>query len=394
MKRILISLTLLLGMLMSYAGNTGLPEESENTLQTAIALIDDNRAGDALNILDKLAEAFPENYYVQYERMYALYALGRYGEVAEMGKNVVKLKNRNELAFQLYGNALDMLGEPEKAQRIYRQGIRQFPEAGELYLELGNLAFAAENYTEALEDFNLGIEADPSFPTNYYRGAYMFLNSDNPIWGLVYAESYILLDPTDNTRFKEMSESAYDCFRNHIKVLHEHDSTKVTIDFAPRQAPDYIDAGEVYIEFPEIYETCLVYGLLSLDPARTDFVPTIAQLSALRKAALERYWEKARFLYGNSMYLLAYQKAVLDAGHWDAYNHLIFGGARLEEAYAWLDTHKEEYDNFVKWYNEHPYVLDGSHTVGYYGIFRNYRPVTLAQSLEIKASLLENDADH
>lgn len=68
----------------------------------------------AMDDFDALVKEYPDNYTVRYERMYALYMLGRYSEVAESSKKLLKSPDATPLTFQLCGNASTISDRPTR----------------------------------------------------------------------------------------------------------------------------------------------------------------------------------------------------------------------------------------------------------------------------------------
>ena len=89
------------------------------------------------------------------------------------------------------------------------------------------------------------------------------------------------------------------------------------------------------------------------------------------------------------MYLLPYQKSIIDAGHWDAYNIFLFYTVFPQEASQWLKDNGDRFDAFINWTQEHPFILDESHTVGMKTIYRDSRPLDMLGALKISAGLLK-----
>ena len=58
-----------------------------------------------------------------------------------------------------------------------------------------------KEYSIALNYYEKGIEIDPKFPSNYYRAALLYDYSDHEIWGLIYGELFMDLEP--NTKRTE-----------------------------------------------------------------------------------------------------------------------------------------------------------------------------------------------
>ena len=190
---VVAAMSFFVGGKASAQNNTiGLPDEAFETLKRAVTLVDEGMYEAALTDFDSLAERYPDNYTVQYERLFSLYHLGRFEEVLKGAKKLLKHKDASPMLYQMYGNVLDITGKSDEARKVYRDGLKRFPEAGFLCLELGNIDFMSGDYVAALDNYNNGISISPAFASNYYRAAMICLASESAkVWGLIYAETAI-----------------------------------------------------------------------------------------------------------------------------------------------------------------------------------------------------------
>lgn len=359
----------------------------ENLLKNAVFLMDSGMPREALSDLEDLSGKYPDNYVIRYETLYALYLMGDYDEIVKRGKNLAKHPDVSPVYFQLYGNACDMAGKPKEARKIYEKGLEKFPDSGILWLELGNLDFAAGEYIKALPYYNRGIDVMPGFASNYYRAAIVYLMSNQPVWGLVYAETAMMLSP-NKERFEEMAAGIAACYKENISISQDSVSVRLTPD--RKMTLDKDTGDKVYLDFPGIYEGCVVRGLHVIRDSNDGFSPdSIKSLSLLRKNIVEAYFDVCDNMYHNSMFLLEYQKKILDSGFWDCYNYWLFSSVNPDEFSRWESDNGELFDEFVRWYNDgNMYGLDLNRTVGSGSIYRDYVPVDLAHAFAIQASLL------
>lgn len=388
-------LTLLTALIFSAATATAndftkLPESAQKILRRCVELVDKGMTDVAMDDFDALVKEYPDNYTVRYERMYALYMLGRYSEVAESSKKLLKSPDATPLTFQLCGNAFDNLGQADKARKIYRDGLKKFPEAAMLNLELGVIDLKENKLHDALSQFEDGILADPAFASNYYRAAQLYFDSDNTAWGLVYGETEILLAPNNEQRCEEMASQIRDTWKNAISFKGTNDSLTVKVSLVKTHNISIDSKGkQAYIDFPGTLEMCAAIAL-STDSLLRPFTGTIAQLSALRKGIVEAYFNMTDNLYGNAMYLLPFQKKVIDAGHWEAYNYFLFSPAAPEEFNQWYEANPKRLEAFIDWFNADPFTLDATHTVSSREIYRDYRQPSLMDALLMQGRLIES----
>lgn len=366
-------------------------------LKKAVQLVDAGMTEAAMPDFDFLVQAYPKNYLVRYERMYNLYVMGRYDDVIKESKFLLGHKHADALAYQMIGNAYDYLGKRKKAEKVYLDGLKRFPDSGYLYLELGNLAILNEDFNKAIGYFTEGIVVQPEFASNYYRAALIDLIF-NKAWGLVYAESAVLLDPNNESRMKDMTDGIIGCLKESIKLeLGEKVKLEVTISKSRKMNVDS-STHMVYLGFEGVYEGLVTAAMSKYFIEKIPFVFSLSQITELRKNIVELYYSLADNIYGDGMYLLEFQKKVIDAGHWDAYNHWLFMQSYTEEFDQWYAENSDALTAFIDWYNSNPFTLGDGRSVDSRQIFRDYTPVDMLQALMIqnmisKAALPDSDSD-
>ncbi|MDE6397342.1 MAG: hypothetical protein K2K84_08725, partial [Muribaculaceae bacterium] len=330
--------------------------------------------------------------------------LGQYDKVIEILKKLRKHKDVKGVVYQLYGNALDLTGKPVEAIKMYEEGIQKFPNDGFLYLEIGNVLQAHDLNDEALRLFNLGIKKDPNFASNYYRGANLYFETDTAAWGLIYAETEILLKPGDSQRHYDMANAIVECYKNNIKqtgeypevipVKKEESLVKVSLSPATELKLTKVDIdnsidSEGYIGAPGVIEGCYTKALTRFLYEREKFDPlSFESVCKLRRYVVEAYFDVTDNYFGDGLYLLEFQKKIIDAGHWDAYNYFLFSDVLLYSCEIWNNDNKGAFDAFVDWYNDNnAFRLGDGKTVGKLSVMRYVKPKGLFELLKFTRDL-------
>lgn len=387
-------LSLILGIFVAVSAvadnKSEISQADFDRLHNAVKLVDGGMAEAALTDFDELLSKYPGNYLIAYERLYACYSLGRYDEVVKKGEKLLKSSEASPLVYQLVGNAYDILGKVDKSRSTYEKGLKRFPNSGPLYLEIGNTYLHQSAYNEAVENYNKGIDVDPDFASNYYRAAEIFFQVDKlKVWGLAYAETEILLNPNSSERNSVMALAIRNCLTDNVKIDLNADSVSAKVTLVPER--DIIgnpDNGKFYLGFPGVYEGCLSAGAKTFWYERKPFTGSIADLAELRRIAVEAYFAATDNLYGNSMYLLPFQKKIIDAGHWEAYNYFLFSSVQNEEFEAWYSENESKLDAFIDWFNVDTFRLDAKHTVGMNTIYRDARDLDILNAMMVQAAIL------
>ena len=319
----------------------------------AVELMDNGDVKKSLKLLAEAQELDPTNFSYPYETAYANYLLEDYKKSVKILESIKSHKNVTDQLFQLLGNSYDMLGQSEKAFEIYDEGIKKFPHSGSLYLEKGNVHWNKKEYLEALPFYEQGIEADPAFPSNYYRATRIYCATTEEVWGMMYGEIFMNLE-RNSQRTAEISKLLYDTYKSQITIGPDGPSA---ISFSKNAV--------MQISSDEIKLTKLPFGTMCYEPILMMAMITqkeidLTSLDLIRSNFVDLYFErKSNEKYPNVLF--DYQKKIKEAGHMEAYNHWILMKGDEAAFGVWMKENKEKWDAFVKWFMENGLQLDENH---------------------------------
>lgn len=402
MKNLLVLTLLCLCALPGYSQQSnvnthGLSQADFDAINKAVELVDKGLADLALQDFDRILAANPDNYLAQYERLYALYKTGRTADAMKDYKKFLKHPDVTELAYHLIGQILKSEGRMKEREKVINEGLKHFPNSGLLYMIAGIDALQSHDFEKGLHYLNTGIKQDPMFMKNYYCAAQtMFQMKDFKTWALVYAETAMLLNNVDPELSADLASMIRKCYLNSISIT--PDSTSVSLTPAralieienkeTKKQKDVLTKTNTILAFPGVYEGCTDLAVKQMSQTDKSFTASIDQLSRLRKNILENYYNITDNLYGDMMYLFPFQKKVLDAGYWEAYNYYLFGSLFPQEFEAWIKEHKASIDEFYRWYTNGQFVLDSEHSVCLLTAYNHTTMYTAIGALSLEAELL------
>ena len=172
---------------------------------------DYNNRGDHANAVIVLRQGlrdFPKALELEKDLILSLTLQREFASAKELALALTQRADADVVCFQLAGNVFKALEEVKECEQLYQKGIKKFPASGPLYSEWGELRSSNKD-GRAINCWEDGIQADPSYGGNYYNAALHYSKINEPIWALLYAEIYI------NT------ESRSDRARNMKKILFE-----------------------------------------------------------------------------------------------------------------------------------------------------------------------------
>lgn len=244
--------------------------------------------------------------------------------------------------YQLLGNAYDELGNQNMALITYDKGLRKHPNAGCLFLEKGNLAYKRSNFIGALEQYENGIEKDPTFASNYYRTSQIFLSSSEEVWGIMYGEIFMLLEK-GGERAVEMSRKLYETYHSEITFT----TKDIRVNFNDPTIV-YSNSKTRPNLFPDNYENALVKA------CQGEKNITLESLIRIRKRFISIFYRESPSFKN---VLFDYHKKLIDLGLFDAYNYWLFGYGNTQEASSWIKNNKSEFDRFISWQEANPFPI-------------------------------------
>lgn len=335
MKEIIFLLTFLTSYYLQSQTDS---EIAFSNAKKAIELMDDGNIEESITLLKESQRLDPNNFIYPYEIAYAKILQEKFSEAIVILERVKSYDSINSQVYQALGNSYSYLGQPDKAIEKYNEGLKKFPNAGNLYLEKGNIFNQQSKYNDAIKNYETGVRVDPMFPSNYYHLSSLYLNSNDKLSGLIYGEIFMNIERTTE-RTREVSEWLFNTYSESI-VLGDEESE---IDFCDI----IIDANHALkgdIELP----FCLIFGkniMLSLIGKKEINLNT---LSEIRIDFLNNYFIEDHENYPNVLF--SYQKRLLENNLFDSYNHYLFQIAVPEQFNDWLKSHESEFNDFVNWY--------------------------------------------
>lgn len=326
----------------------------------AIELVDNGRYEEGIMLLKKADQLDPKNSTYQYEIAFALYYQEKYEEANKILKSIVKKKDATANYYQLLGNSYDMIGAPGLALDTYKEGIEKFPKAGRLYLEQGIIYLNQKLYSKALDLFERGVAAQPTYSSNYYWLTILYQGSDYSLYSAIYGELFLNLE-RNSKRTRKISEVLYEVYDEAVEI----GDTSVSVSFTKENTITTEDLD------------LMAKGIM---PFTTQFDMTMAIGVALNKRHFDlEYINRMRTTFVKLWYdggydkyhpnpLIDLWKTMVDKGHFEAYNYWVFQMGDVDANDAWIEEHQEQYDAFVEYYNENPIKISESNYFSAFGL--------------------------
>lgn len=323
-------------------------EKANTLMQEAIQLMDYRKYDAAIQKLEKAETLDPDNINILYEIGFAQHLGGDTKKAVKTFKKVVKHPDVYAQCYQMLGNLQDIAGDRTGAIKTYEEGLDKFPNAGRLYFEMGNVQ---EDLAYSILYYEAGINADPTYPSNYFHAARIFLEyTDEEVWGMIYGEIFMNLE-RNSERTAQMSELLYKVYTNEITFTSD---SSLSVSFSK-------SANITLEDLSDPKNIKLPYGILVYEPLVSLGIATetkidIESLTRMRERFVSGYYEQGhQKSYPNVLF--DYQKILKEKGYLEAYSHWILMQGDEDAFDVWYAENKETFKAFTTWFTENPIVV-------------------------------------
>lgn len=313
--------------------------------RAGVKAMEEGKIDESIALLSEAMKLDPRNGMYPYELAYLCYTAKEYETAITVIERTLDYENVGDQHYQLLGNSYDLNNNPEKAIEVYDSGIKKFPESGRLYLEKANVYAARYSIDQALPIYEKGIEVDPTFSSNYYQAARIYCNGTENIWGIMYAEIFLNLEP-NSKRSAEISKLLFDTYKNHITV----EDSKASVDFCRNIT--------VYADEPNKLPFCVTYAstfLIGIDPEIKNI--DLKSLDLIRQQFIANYYYMKRDKIHPNV-LFDYQKSLADADHFEAYNYWLLKNGDEPGFKNWQSRNQKKWERFLKWDEKNKFSLN------------------------------------
>jgi Tfp pilus assembly protein PilF len=313
MKQILILLAALGLMAVAQAQDAAQMHETARTFM---------RQGDfpnAILVLNRAIQKDPQNLAIAKDLAFSYSYQNDNAKALEVVKPLLDREDADDQCFQIAGNIYKGLDNPKDCEKMYRKGLKKFPNSGPLYNELGELLWAQKDFS-AIKQWEKGIETDPNYSLNYLNACKYYYFTTDKVWSLLYGEIFVNMEPM-GSRTPEVKNILLEGYK---KLFAEADITK---------AAKKNTFAAAFLQTIGKQSAVIGYGI---NPE---------SLTMLRARFILDWYAGYADQYPFKLFEL--QRQLLQEGMFDAYNQWIFGAAQNLPAYQnWTSAHANEAGQF------------------------------------------------
>jgi Tfp pilus assembly protein PilF len=316
-KRILPVILVLCGLQL-----TAQPPDIKTMEQNAKNFMYSGDYENAIVVLNRALQQDKDNLQLQKDITLAYYLKRDFTNGLTWAKQITGRDDADVECFQIGGDVYKGLQMTKDCEKLYKKALLKFPRSGPLYSEYGDLLWAEKDFT-AIDAWEKGILADPSYSGNYYHAAIYYFYAKDKVWSIIYGEIYVNMDGMSD-RAADMKYQLYTAYKE--KLFAEADLMK-------GETKNKSAFEKSFLDCMNNQSSLAVNGI------------TTESLTMIRTRFILEWFSK----YANKFpyKLFDYQQQLIKEGLFDAYNQWLFGASENLATYNnWINTHPEEYNNF------------------------------------------------
>lgn len=321
-------------------GTASAQSGASDLYSTALSFMRSSDYANAILVLNRAVELAPENAQYRKQLAYAYYLNNNLPQAETAIKQVLNSDAADVQTFQIAGDIYVAENDSKSAEKNYKKGLRKFPDAGELYNELGIIYYNERKYTDALQTWLDGIKIDPGYASNYYNAAKLYYSGTDKVWTVIYGEIFINLEryTARTAEMKDILLAAYkDLFTNGAAL-----NARLPAFRGKKQA------AAANPDFRQAFLNALSKGS-EIAVTRGITPQTLVMLRTQFILAWSNFYE---LMYPFALF--NYQQRLLREGLFEAYNEWLFGpAANLSQYKYWVQQHPQEMNRLITYLNDH-----------------------------------------
>jgi Tfp pilus assembly protein PilF len=294
----------------------------EQLRETAIMFQKQEDFTNTLMILGKALDMEPQNLTILKDVALTYYLAGDFKRAEARILPLTDRVDADVQVFQIAGNIFKASEDSKTCDKLYKKGLKKFPKSGALYSEYGDLKWSLEKPEEAIQQWEAGINAEPSHSGNYYHAAKFYFAAADKVRSIMYGEIFTNLE-------------SYSVRTSEIKILLIESYKRVFVSSESKQ---------YYIKKTTEFEVKFLETLMKQSELASRGITPETLLIIRAKFMLDWCTSNSNAfphqLFDHLQYLMR-------DGMFEAYNQWLFGPASDVNAYQnWLKIHANEFQRF------------------------------------------------
>lgn len=278
----------------------------------------------AIQTLEEGLQQYPGNLELLKDQAYIAYIGRDYKQALEIGKNITQRDDADVQSVQILGLTYKAIANYKDADKLYKAGLKKFPNSGVLYSEYGDMLMQYDNKRGAIVQWEKGIAAEANYSSNYYYAAKYYAEENNVFWSSIYGEIFVNIESLT----KRTTEIKTLLLNNYKNLL----AGKSNLEVLKTSGNDF--------------EKAVATSMLDAVATETGNVSP-EMITAFRTRFLLNWGNSSANAYPYRLFDFSLQ--LLRDGLFEAYNQWLFGTIINKSRFDnWVYTHDEEMQNFTQ----------------------------------------------
>jgi tetratricopeptide (TPR) repeat protein len=292
----------------------------ESAQETARSFMRSGDFDNAVLVLNNALKQDPNNLDLQKDIILAYTYKKDFDKALTIVKPMLDREDIDVQGYQVSANVYRALAMYKDGEKMFKKAFKKYPKSGPLYNEYGEMLWDNKDY-DAIQQWEKGIEVDPSYASNYYNAASYYFFTKDKIWSLIYGEIFVNME--------SLTERSTEVKRMLLVTYKE----KLFADEAPKdkKSNDFAKAVE------ETYNK---------QSSLTSRGITMESLTMIRTRFILDWF--ANYAGKYPFKLFDYQQQLIREGMFEAYNEWLFGPVENLAAFdQWTKANTEAYNKFA-----------------------------------------------
>ncbi|MFL5730998.1 MAG: tetratricopeptide repeat protein [Cytophagaceae bacterium] len=324
-------------------------EEAEKIVEEGVALHDQGQFEAAIAKYDKALELDKDNLTALAEKALTLVSLKKYDEsITYCEKAIAKYPGEKQLksVYVTYGNSLDALKQPDKALKIYDEGIKLYPDFYQLPFNKGITLTGQDKYEEALPCFQKAMMLNPKHASSHNAVGVLMKLKNKRIPSLLANCRFLVLEPEGN-RAKNNLQNLRLVMKGNAEQTGKN---SITININPDMLGDTLPNGKpAENSFKTTDMILMMSSALDYDKKnkkKTEVEQFIRKFDIVCSSMKETQLDSYGFFWD---YYAPYFIEMKEKNFIETFAYIAFASSDDPAVTKWLKAHKTEIGNFYEW---------------------------------------------
>lgn len=286
-----------------------------------------------------------------YEKSFTLFKLNKHQECIDISKQLIKNYPSSPLlkaVYVQYGSALDVLGNPNEAIKVYNTGLQKFPNYFLLNFNKAMTYTTINETGKAYEYLQQALMANPFHSSSYFRTAEI-LRSSNKIPAMLAGIMHLVLEP--------QSDRSAGSFKNLMLLMNENikrtgNNTTITLNSS-------LLAGAKAKKYPDNFSMqemlFIMSSALDKDTAMNSLTKTDIEKFDLRLQLLINSLHENEEGFFSERYVPLF-KQLLANNYTMMVSRLVFMNTNDERNAVWFKVNTDKTEEFYNWLQAYEWI--------------------------------------